>query len=1014
MTAEKTKFSIAESEATFSSMATPQFNHDILALIKSSQPLIYVTTHEESRFCTYMKHLSVADKRKCFVWDVYKGLVDIFNNEKVEVAGSDDTDPDAVLDIIISKIQDAEKDQDDNTKGSIYILLGFDRFLKPGCDPETERRLKHIVNINDRVTVILAGPSYASTESLDKDMSLLDFPYPNDDEIRNTLYHVLDSAKNKLPNAPKRVKENEEELIKACRGLTMSEAQQAYCKSVVMIKKTKKPEFDIPTILNEKKQIIRKNPILDFIDSNLKISDVGGLDPMVNWLKKRKMAFQENAKKYGLPYPKGAMLIGVAGCGKSLSAKAVASLYELPLLRLDFGKMFGSLVGESEKTCRDAIKLAESLAPCVSGESTIYDSDGNKYTIDEILNGNKKSLYVYSLNENTLRIEKTLVKAVIRHSEKKQMLRINTNNGNIKVTLDHKLLVNRDGSVFWEQAKDIRDGDLIMSSKYLPRDIKIFKWWESLKDDCYLSCEGQKYNVANLGDIDANNKPLMLIPNGNSEENLTIMNGVSLHTLYYLLGMIEAGGKIDVNDGTISFSSFDWAEMYHFSRCMQTVFGIEPSISGHEACINNVFLSKFLTKASEVIISQEDDVLAQYLGGVMDVSGVINYKQNSRLPKIVLALENTDIRNKLKSILHVFGVLAVSETKKSFVIASPGEIRKIIPYIGVEREDLREKISEMLVDHDFMIGPSKERSNFGYRLGSALYNDRNQIGIKFEDFACSPSTIRKLESKDSITSCELAQDIMETIISRCPEDVASKVFRLVDSDIIGVKVQSIEDVGLEYAYDLSCDKNHNFFANNFLCHNCILWCDEVEKGLSGTRSSGSTDGGTTSRVVSTFLTWLQEKTSPVFVICTANDAMQIPPEFMRAGRFDEVFFVDLPGRTGREQIFNIHIKRVNRDPAKFDLKKLSVASEGYSGAEIEKAVNVALFEGFADGEREIDTNDILNALKSFKPLSSTRKEEFDEMKKWAEGRCIVANTPDVSQSNTVNSVSNKKNIGLDF
>src|SRR6266436_9506635 len=124
----------------------------------------------------------------------------------------------------------------------------------------------------------------------------------------------------------------------------------------------------------------------------------------------------------------------------------------------------------------------------------------------------------------------------------------------------------------------------------------------------------------------------------------------------------------------------------------------------------------------------------------------------------------------------------------------------------------------------------------------------------------------------------------------------------------------------------------------------VLWIDELEKGFSGTASSGQTDGGTTSRVFASFITWLQEKTTPVFVIATANNVMQLPPELLRKGRFDEIFFCDLPDREDRRQIIEIHIRKKNRDPAQFDLDKLVDSTVDYSGAELEQAVVAALYD----------------------------------------------------------------------
>ena len=161
--------------------------------------------------------------------------------------------------------------------------------------------------------------------------------------------------------------------------------------------------------------------------------------------------------------------------------------------------------------------------------------------------------------------------------------------------------------------------------------------------------------------------------------------------------------------------------------------------------------------------------------------------------------------------------------------------------------------------------------------------------------------------------------------------------------------------------------------------------------ISGVGSSGQTDGGTTSRVLSTFLTWMQEKTSPVFVVATANDHQAIPPEFLRAGRFDEIFFVDLPNEEERREIFEVLLRLRNIDSKNINTPLLSSKSEGYSGAEIEKAIDNAMLIGFKEEMRPIDTDDITYAFTQFKSLFEMRKADFEELREWAANKCRLAN-----------------------
>lgn len=177
---------------------------------------------------------------------------------------------------------------------------------------------------------------------------------------------------------------------------------------------------------------------------------------------------------------------------------------------------------------------------------------------------------------------------------------------------------------------------------------------------------------------------------------------------------------------------------------------------------------------------------------------------------------------------------------------------------------------------------------------------------------------------------------------------------------------------------------------------CVLWVDEIEKAFSGSQSSGSTDGGTSARVFGTFLQWLQEKTSPVFVFATANNVTSLPPEFLRKGRFDEMFFADLPNKQERADIWRLHISKKGRKADKFNIERLTDKTEGFTGAEIEAALNEALFSAF-DSDSELSDTNLMDALNATVPLSRTMAPQIDALRAWATGRARLAS---VSQTAT--------------
>ena len=177
---------------------------------------------------------------------------------------------------------------------------------------------------------------------------------------------------------------------------------------------------------------------------------------------------------------------------------------------------------------------------------------------------------------------------------------------------------------------------------------------------------------------------------------------------------------------------------------------------------------------------------------------------------------------------------------------------------------------------------------------------------------------------------------------------------------------------------------------------CVLWVDEVDKGLSGAGGSGSGDSGTTRRVFGTILNWMQERKRPVFVVMTANQVDALPPEFLRRGRFDELFAIDLPTSGEREMVATVVLKKLNRDPKNFDLSAIAASTNMYTGAEIEATINEAMFAAFEQNGRQVTTDDICQSAATVIPIAKTMAEKIDSIRKWADGRARAASKAEVA------------------
>lgn len=341
---------------------------ELKILIQAQYPLIYLVTSEEERAERAIADIaqSKTQQKRVFSWTVTHGM-----NEygQTGIGTQHNTiSPEAAIEWVIRQ-----------KEPGIFVFKDLHPFID---HPPNTRWLRDAIASfkGTHKTIILMSPVQNIPIELEKEVVVLDYPLPDLTELNQVLSQQLEQGRSR-----KMTTETREKLLKATLGLTKDEAEKVYRKAYVKAGRLTEAEVDV--ILSEKKQLIRRNGILEFIEDDETIDAVGGLEELKRWLIQRSNAFTERAREYGLPQPKGMLILGVPGCGKSLIAKTTARLWSLPLLRLDMGRVYdGSMVGRSEANLRNALKTAESISPAIlfideldkafAGSTGSADSDG--------------------------------------------------------------------------------------------------------------------------------------------------------------------------------------------------------------------------------------------------------------------------------------------------------------------------------------------------------------------------------------------------------------------------------------------------------------------------------------------------------------------------------------------------------------------------------------------------------------------------------------------------------------
>jgi len=335
-------------------MASAATCKEIEILIRARYPIIYVVSWEEGRVASAVSGIGRKAGKKVYEWSCSGGIVPYgtpIQATKMRNAGT--KDPLVALNEVVEQ-----------NEAAIYIFKDFHPFLTKS-NFAIIRKLRDIAeNLKSSYkTVLLVSPFLELPRELEKDCTVVDFRLPDLADLGELIDRIEEEVKDNPKLTVNLDGAAREQILKAALGLTLAEAENVFAKALVT--NGALDAEDIESIYAEKRQIIRKTGLLDYCEPEHSFDQVGGLVNLKDWLARRRLAFADRAAEFGLPAPRGVLLLGVQGCGKSMCAKAVSSLWRLPLLRLDVGRLFSSLVGSSEENIRRAIAIAESIAPCV-------------------------------------------------------------------------------------------------------------------------------------------------------------------------------------------------------------------------------------------------------------------------------------------------------------------------------------------------------------------------------------------------------------------------------------------------------------------------------------------------------------------------------------------------------------------------------------------------------------------------------------------------------------------------
>jgi hypothetical protein len=812
--------------------APPSVDVELENLIRARYPLIYIVSWEEKRVEESIREVCQRRGKKMLVWTFTTGMAGNLGSK----------DPIAALDYVINA-----PDQ------TVFVLKDFHPFIS---DHAVTRRLRDLVYAlkQSYKTVVLLSPLLKLPPELEKEVTVVDYQLPTIQDLDRLLESIIQSVRGDTRINVNLTPLEREQILKSASGLTSIEAENVFAKSLV-----EKRRFDIDVILGEKEQIIRKSGILEYFRASDSFSDVGGMDLLKQWMEQRTTSFNEDAKKYGLPEPKGILLLGVQGCGKSLIAKSIASLWRLPLLRLDVGKIFAGIVGSSEENMRKAIATAESVSPCVAGDTRITLADGSEKTIEALYDGDETALDVLAMDDQ-FRPAPVRVRAITRR-EAPDLYTVRMRHATLQATGNHLHPVLRDGVLTWTRTDALQAGDHIAMPRQIPTGKEAPSLLSFLPDEtrlygpdalAYARLEvqtPQRRYVARVRGSDyvkvgelAGTAPVwqsierfVVGRGGTTDSVLPRLPETVTPTLGYLMGLIGSDGFLGKR-GRVGFVNTDKTLHHLFGEVLCRLFGLEATVRQNDApskngalvgtgdgsvfapCytsfVDNRLLRDVLRSMEDHLLTLPLPVLRSFVRGYLDGDGYVSECKPNGVPKIVITSKIARQNQILRSVLHRVGFPASNPGSYNIEISGWQNVRRFIREIGSSHPVKQARMEQWLAAGD--PGEVKDRTD-AIPVGNLLREARMSVGMGSQHFiSASSSLLHRWEHGIGHPNRERLQavvaELREWAVANGKDGaLVEQVANLAEAPTQWTPVLQVEQTETpEYVYDLCCDKIHNF------------------------------------------------------------------------------------------------------------------------------------------------------------------------------------------------------------